>query len=78
MKRITIEKLEQVGPKLKDLRISKKCRMVPLSKASGISPSTISLIEHGKQYPRLDTLMRYSQALGVDEILIKIPKEETL
>lgn len=78
MKRITIEKLEEVGTKLKDLRISKKYRMVPLSKASGISPSTISLIEQGKQYPRLDTLMRYSQALGVDEILIKIPKEETL
>jgi transcriptional regulator with XRE-family HTH domain len=74
MKRLTLNSIEELGPALKKIRLKKKLKMVPLQKSCNISISSISLIEQGKQYPRLHTLINYAQTLGVDEILIKIPK----
>jgi len=78
MKKITINCADDLGPALRAFRESKEYKIVPMSKESGISTATISLVEQNKQHPRVDTLISYAKSLGVREIVIKIPKEETV
>ena len=76
MKRIVCTDYTQLGKELKSIRVNKKLRLRSLEEQSGISISTISMIEQGKQYPRISTLMSYAKALDIDEIVIKTTNSE--
>ena len=76
MKRITINGLSELGLEMRKLRKSKKLGILSAENISKVSIATISLMENEKQFPRIYTLVSYAKALGVDEILIKIPKDE--
>ena len=71
MNKIVCENYKALGPELRKIRIAKKLKLRPLEASSGISVSTLSMIEQGKQYPRIHTLMSYAKALGIDEVIIK-------
>jgi len=50
----------------RDERIRKGLSMNVLSQRAGLNQSAISLIERGLRSPNLETLIRLSEALGVD------------
>ncbi len=69
---MTVEDLvrEQLGPdsfprNLRMLRVLRNFNQEDLSRESGVDPSTISLLENGKQRPRPGTLRKLAEALDV-------------
>ena len=58
--------LENIGPKVKDLRNRRGMGQVELAKAAGVGQPLISRIENGTANPSLRTLIRLADALGVD------------
>ena len=76
MKRVTINRLSELGSEMRKLRKSKKLGILEAEGVTDVSMATISLMENGKQFPRIYTLVSYAKALGVDEILIKIPRDD--
>ena len=73
MNRVTISSASELGPELRKLRTSKGLKILEVENLSGVSISTISMVEQGKQYPRMNTLVAYLDALGVDELVVRIP-----
>lgn len=69
--KLTIYSVNELGPELRKIRTDKKMRIVELQDKSGISISTLSMVEQGKQYPRLNTLNAWLAALDIDEVVIK-------
>ncbi len=72
MSQLVIDGLDNLGHAVKELRLSNNLKIIPAETQTGVSMATISLMEHGKIHPRLSTLVQYAQALGVDEIVIKL------
>jgi predicted transcriptional regulator len=58
--------VKSVVQSLMDERKRVGLSMNTLSKMAGISQSTLSLVEHDKRSPTLDTLLRISMALNFD------------
>jgi transcriptional regulator with XRE-family HTH domain len=54
--------LAEVGPRLKRLRTERNVTLAELSKATGISKSTLSRLETGQRRPSLELLLPISQA----------------
>mgnify|MGYP002623184217 FL=1 len=54
--------MQQIGSKVKDLRIAKGMKQVDLAKASGVSVFTISAVENGKATSML-TMIQLLRAL---------------
>jgi transcriptional regulator with XRE-family HTH domain len=54
-----------IGPKIRELREAAALTQEDLAHQAGISTSTLSRIERGNFQPRMDTLGKLAQALGV-------------
>ncbi|MCK8477826.1 helix-turn-helix domain-containing protein [Microbacterium aurugineum] len=63
--------LSQVGVRLRQLRAKKSLSLSDLSRATGISKSTLSRLEAGQRKPSLELLLPVAAAMGVplDEIV---------
>ncbi len=57
--------LEQVGPRLRQLRAQRNVTLTALSEATGISKSTLSRLETGHRRASLELLLPLAQAYGV-------------
>jgi transcriptional regulator with XRE-family HTH domain len=57
--------LEQVGPRLRELRRRRGTTLAELSGATGISTSTLSRLESGGRRPTLELLLPLARAHGV-------------
>ncbi|UUV46887.1 helix-turn-helix transcriptional regulator [Bacillus phage vB_BanS-Thrax4] len=62
--------LEIMG-KMMAIRTKKGISQRELSKLSGVPQKTISRLENGLDYPRLDTLGKLAYALGMKIILVE-------
>jgi transcriptional regulator with XRE-family HTH domain len=65
------EALTTVGPRLRAVRERRQATLAQLSKASGISVSTLSRLESGGRKPTLELLLRLARAheVPVDELI---------
>src|SRR3712207_2338579 len=57
--------LEQVGPRLRQLRTQRNVTLTALAEATGISKSTLSRLETGQRRASLELLLPLAQAYGV-------------
>ena len=57
--------LEQVGPRLRQLRTQRGVTLTSLETTTGISKSTLSRLESGQRKPSLELLLPLAQAYGV-------------
>jgi transcriptional regulator with XRE-family HTH domain len=57
--------LDQVGSRLKQIRIQRGITLVDLSERTGISKSTLSRLENGQRRPALELLLPLAQAYRV-------------
>jgi DNA-binding XRE family transcriptional regulator len=64
--------------RIKRLRLDKKISQEDLAAKAGLSRNGMGLIEQGKRWPRLATLLKISDALGmtIEEILKGIQKRK--
>ncbi|MFD4198045.1 helix-turn-helix domain-containing protein [Amycolatopsis thermoflava] len=78
--------IEQIAPRLRRARERKNVSLTALSRATGISTSTLSRLESGQRKPSLELLLPVTAALGVplDEIVAaprivdpRVPQEPT-
>ncbi len=57
--------LEQVGPRLRGLRLRRGVTLTALAEQTGISKSTLSRLENGQRRPSLELLLPLAQAYRV-------------
>lgn len=57
--------LDQVGPRLKRIRVQRGATLTSVAAATGISKSTLSRLESGQRRPGLDLLLPLAEAYGV-------------
>ncbi len=57
--------LDQVGPRLKRLRVQRGITLTAVAGSTGISKSTLSRLETGQRRPSLELLLPLAQAYGV-------------
>jgi transcriptional regulator with XRE-family HTH domain len=64
--------------RIKQLRLQKKISQEDLAAKAGLSRTGMGLIEQGKRWPRLATLLKISDALGmtIEEVLKGIQKRK--
>ncbi len=64
--------------RIKHLRLAKKISQEDLAAKAGLSRNGMGLIEQGKRWPRLATLLRISDALGmtIEDVLKGIQKKK--
>jgi len=64
--------------RIKHLRLAKKFSQEDLAAKAGLSRNGMGLIEQGKRWPRLATLLRISDALGmtIEDVLKGIQKKK--
>lgn len=65
------EILDGIGPRLRDLRRSRKLTLEALAAGTGISVSTLSRLESGRRRPTLDLLIPLAQAhrVALDQLV---------
>ncbi|RNL83031.1 helix-turn-helix domain-containing protein [Halostreptopolyspora alba] len=65
------ETLAEVGPRLRRIRRERECTLTALSRATGISTSTLSRLESGRRKPSLELLLPIAQAhqVPLDELV---------
>ena len=57
--------LEQVGPRLRQLRTQRQMTLVSVAETTGISKSTLSRLENGQRRPTLELLLALSTAYRI-------------
>jgi len=64
--------------RIKRLRLDKKISQEDLAAKAGLSLNAMGLIEQGKRWPRLATLLKISDALGmtIEEVLKGIQRRK--
>lgn len=64
--------------RIKHLRIARKISQEKLAERAGLSRNGLGLIEQGKRWPRLATLLRISDCLGltIEDVLKGIQKKK--
>jgi len=64
--------------RIKQLRLAKKISQEDLAAKAGLSRTGMGLIEQGKRWPRLATLLKVSEALGmtIEDVLKGIQKKK--
>ncbi|MDQ1718366.1 MAG: hypothetical protein QOE89_2319 [Pseudonocardiales bacterium] len=68
--------LDQVGARLKRLRVQRRMTLTGVAKATGISKSTMSRLETGQRRPTLELLLALSHAYRVSlDDLVAAPEE---
>lgn len=75
MKILEIEK--DVGAELREYRHMKMMSQGELATKAGLFQQTVALIENGKSFPSLKSIVRIAKALGIDEIRINVNEVET-
>lgn len=55
-----------IGPRLRRIRRAQDVTQVQLAERTGLATSTVQRIEKGIESPRITTVFRLAQALGVD------------
>ena len=55
----------RIGPKVRELRLTKKLGLVQLGEHTGLSPGMLSKIERGALFPTLPTLLRIALVCGL-------------
>lgn len=55
-----------IGSRLRRVRRSQDVTQTQLAQRSGVAVSTIVRIEKGRESPRIETIFKLAQALGVD------------
>ena len=66
--------LDQVGPRLKQLRAQRGLTLTSLAASTGISKSTLSRLETGQRRPTLELLLALSQVYRVPlDDLVGVP-----
>jgi transcriptional regulator with XRE-family HTH domain len=60
-----VDALEQVGPRLRQMRQQREITLAGLSASTGISKSTLSRLEQGQRRPTLELLLALAEAYGV-------------
>ena len=55
-----------IGEAIKDARIKAGMTQAELAERLGISPQAVSQYERGKKNPRLSTIQKFADALGID------------
>jgi transcriptional regulator with XRE-family HTH domain len=70
--------LAAVGPRLRAMREQRQTTLAELSRASGVSVSTLSRLESGGRKPTLELLLRLARAheIPVDELLAEKPTND--
>ncbi|ANG86845.1 helix-turn-helix domain-containing protein [Microbacterium aurantiacum] len=65
--------LDRLGPRLREARRAREWTLDDLSRAAGISPSTLSRLESGKRQASLELLLPVTRALGIriDDLLVE-------
>jgi DNA-binding XRE family transcriptional regulator len=68
--------LRALSNRIRELRAKRKMSQEELAHRSGLSRTGMGLLETGKRWPRLDTLMSVAEGLNitVDELLKGLPK----
>ena len=66
--------------RLREVRLGKVMTQADLAEASGIAEANISRIENGAQRPRISTIRKLAQALGVppETLVILEPEDREL
>jgi DNA-binding XRE family transcriptional regulator len=59
------DRVERIGVKIKELRVSKGLSISKLAEITGIQRPNLSRLEHGKHLPSLETLERIADGLNV-------------
>ncbi len=64
--------------RIKQLRIAKKISQEELAEKAGLSRNGLGLIEQGRRWPRIATLLRISDGLGmtIEDVLKGIQKKK--
>jgi transcriptional regulator with XRE-family HTH domain len=70
--------LAAVGPRLRAMREQRETTLLELSRASGVSVSTLSRLESGGRKPTLELLLRLARAhdMPLDELLTERPTND--
>lgn len=58
--------MESIGPRLRQTRRAKGVSQEALAEQTGVAVTTIIRIEQGRVTPKLDTVQKFADALGVD------------
>lgn len=58
--------METIGPRLRATRRAKGVSQDALAEKTGVAVTTIIRIEQGKAKPKLETVWKFAEALGVD------------
>jgi transcriptional regulator with XRE-family HTH domain len=68
--------LHALSKRIKDLRLARRISQEELAHRSGLSRTGMGLLETGKRWPRLDTLVSVAEGLNitVDELLKGVHK----
>lgn len=68
--------LDQVGARLKRLRLQRRMTLTGVAESTGISKSTLSRLEAGQRRPTLELLLELSHAYRVPlDALVAAPEE---
>jgi transcriptional regulator with XRE-family HTH domain len=70
--------LSFLANRIKQLRIAKKISQEQLAEKAGLSRNGLGLIEQGRRWPRIATLLRISAGLGmtIEDLLKGIQKKK--
>lgn len=66
--------MNEIGRKLKELRVNRLMSITQLSKQIGISKNSICRLENGRTTPKWVTLAAYKKFFGAEYDKIKIKK----
>jgi transcriptional regulator with XRE-family HTH domain len=58
--------MEQIGPRIRDARERAVLSQGELAVKAGISQNALSQIETGKSQPRMSTIRKVAEALGIE------------
>ena len=58
--------LLSIGKKIREIRISKKIKLVDVAKQAEISKGLLSQVENGRTIPSLPVLLQIIKVLGID------------
>ncbi len=65
-----------IGPRLRRVRRARDVTQAQLAEQTGFAISTIGRIEKGRESPRIETLFKLAQALGIDPKVLTFGDEK--
>ena len=68
--------IEYFGEILTEARVSAGLSRAELAERTGMADSTLAKLERGESKPRLDTVYRLAEALGISEWALVLPTNQ--